>query len=160
MSLRPAVDADRPGICAVHVAAIRGTCSRAYTAEQISSWAGLLSPDSYTGVLRERVMLVATDGDEVVGFGQLNAETGEVDAVYVLPERQGEGIGRALLSELERQARDRGVARLELSATLNATAFYERAGYARQTAALHRLPTGVDLQCIRMSRRIGLLDRS
>lgn len=152
VSLRAAADGDRPGIHAVHVAAIRGTCARAYSAEQISSWAGLLSPESYRDVIRKRVMLVATDGEAVVGFGQLNAETGEVDAVYVLPERQGEGIGRSLLSELERQARDRGVTKLELSATLNAADFYEHAGYERQRVAMHRLPTGVELHCIRMGK--------
>jgi GNAT superfamily N-acetyltransferase len=75
------------------VRAIRETCSRSYSREQVSAWAGLLSPDSYRTVLKERVVVVATDAGAVVGFGQLNPEAGEVDAVYVLPERQGEGIG-------------------------------------------------------------------
>ena len=154
MNVRPAADSDRPGIHAVHVRAIRETCSRSYSAEQISSWAGLLSPDSYTGVLQKRVMVVATDGAMVVAFGQLNPDTGEVDAVYVLPERQGEGIGHMVLSDLERRARERGLTTLELSATLNAADFYERAGYVRQRIAVHQLPTGVELQCIRMSKRL------
>jgi GNAT superfamily N-acetyltransferase len=154
VNIRPAADGDRPGIHAVHVRAIRGTCSRSYSAEQVSSWAGLLSPDSYTIVLQTRIMVVATDGAMVVGFGQLNPDTAEVDAVYVLPERQGEGIGRMLLSDLERQARERGITTLELSATLNAADFYERAGYARQRDAIHQLPTGIELQCIRMSKRL------
>ena len=154
MTIRPAADGDRPAIHAVHVRAIRGTCSRSYSAEQISSWAGLLSPDSYKVVLQTRVMVVATDGTMVIGFGQLNPDIGEVDAVYVLPERQGEGIGGMVLSDLEQRARERGVTTLELSATLNAANFYERAGYARQQVAVHRLPTGVELQCIRMSKRL------
>lgn len=154
VSLRPAGDGDRPGICTVHVRAIRKTCSRSYPPEEIDDWAGLLSPDSYTAVLQTRVMIVATDGDMVVGFGQLNPDTGEVDAIYVLPERQGEGIGRMLLNELEEQARARGIATLELSATLNATEFYRRAGYAQRHASVHRLPTGVTLQCIRMSKQV------
>jgi GNAT superfamily N-acetyltransferase len=138
----------------VHVRAIRETCSRSYSPEQISSWAGLLSPDSYTVALQKRVIVVATDGAMVVGFGQLNPETGEVDAVYVLPERQGEGIGLMLLSDLERQARARGNTTLELSATLNAAHFYEQAGYAERHVAVHRLPTGVELRCIRMSKQL------
>ena len=154
MTIRPAADGDRPAIHAVHVRAIRGTCSRSYSAEQISSWAGLLSPDSYRVVLQTRVMVVATDGTMVVGFGQLNPDVGEVDAVYVLPERQGEGIGGMLLSDLEQRAREGGVTTLELSATLNAADFYERAGYARHNVAVHRLPTGIELQCIRMSKRL------
>jgi ribosomal protein S18 acetylase RimI-like enzyme len=99
-------------------------------------------------------MVVATDGAMVVAFGQLNPDTGEVDAVYVLPERQGEGIGHMVLSDLEQRARERGLTTLELSATLNAADFYERAGYVRQRIAVHQLPTGVELQCIRMSKRL------
>jgi putative acetyltransferase len=154
VTIRPAVDGDRPAIHAVHVRAIRGTCSRSYSAEQISSWAGLLSPDSYKVVLQTRVMVVAMDGTMVVGFGQLNPDVGEVDAVYVLPERQGEGIGGMVLSDLEQRAAERGVTTLELSATLNAANFYERAGYARQHVVVHRLPTGIELQCIRMRKRL------
>jgi GNAT superfamily N-acetyltransferase len=138
----------------VHVRAIRETCSRSYSPEQIAAWARLLSPDSYRAVLGKRVIVVATDGAMVVGFGQLNPDTGEVDAVYVLPGRQGEGIGRMLLSDLEEHARARGIATLELSATLNAAEFYERAGYRQRQAAVHRLPTGEELQCIRMSKRL------
>ncbi len=154
VSIRPATDGDRPGICAVHVRAIRETCSRSYSPDQVSVWASLLSPDSYAVVLQERVMLVATDGASVVGFGQLNPATGEVDAVYVLPERQGQGIGQLLLAGLEDRARQRGLGTLELSATLNAEPFYKRAGYARLHAAVHSLPTGAELECIRMRKEL------
>jgi GNAT superfamily N-acetyltransferase len=99
-------------------------------------------------------MVVAVDGASVVGFGQLNQSTGEVDAVYVLPERQGEGIGRLLLAELEGQARAWGLGKLELSATLNAAGFYQRAGYYQHDVILHRLPTGVELHCIRMAKSL------
>ncbi|HJN45065.1 MAG TPA: GNAT family N-acetyltransferase [Vicinamibacterales bacterium] len=154
VSTRLAVDADRPGICNVHVRAIRATCSSSYSAEQISSWAGLLSPDSYTTVIRDRVFVVATDHAAVVGFGQLDPSSGDVEAVYVLPARQGEGIGQGLLSYLEDSARLRGVATLGLSATLNATLFYERAGYSPCGPIVHKLPTGVELQCIRMTKQL------
>jgi putative acetyltransferase len=154
VSIRRAADGDRSGICTVHVRAIRETCSRSYSPEQISAWAGLLSPDSYTVVLQQRVIVVAADGATVIGFGQLNQDTGELDAVYVLPDRQGEGIGGMLLSELEGHARACGITTLELSATMNAAEFYERAGYAQRHAAIHRLPTGVELHCIRMSRQL------
>ena len=154
VNIRPATDGDRPGICSVHVRAIRETCSRSYSSDQVSAWADLLSPDSYTVVLKERTMVVAIDEASVVGFGQLNQSAAEVDAVYVLPERQGEGIGRKLLAELEGQARAYGLRKLELSATLNAAAFYQRAGYGEQGIVVHRLPTGMELQCIRMTKSL------
>lgn len=151
-SIRRATEADRQAIWTVHTRAIRETCSGSYSAAQIAAWAGVLSPDSYVTVLRERFFVVAEGTDGIVGFGQLDQTTGEVNAVYVLPTRQGEGIGRELLRSLEDAAGVAGLKRLQLSATLNAVAFYERAGYVREGPAAHRLSTGEELSCVRMSK--------
>jgi len=59
--------------------------------------------------------VVAADGDDVVGFGSLSpykdrpayATTVE-DSVYVLRDRRGQGVGRALLDELLRLATSHG----------------------------------------------------
>ncbi|MGE5278833.1 MAG: GNAT family N-acetyltransferase [Acidobacteriota bacterium] len=139
----------------MHVRAIREVCSRSYSAEQIAAWAGLLSPDSYIEVIRERFFVVAEDSSGIVGFGQLDQAAGEVDAVYVLPGRQGEGVGGALLRSLEDAARSVGLERLHLSATLNAVPFYESAGYVGQGAVCHCLPTGVEIECLRMSKKLA-----
>jgi GNAT superfamily N-acetyltransferase len=139
----------------VHVRAIREVCLHSYSADQIASGAGLLSSDNYVAVVREQFPVVAEDEGGIAGFGQLNQDIGGVEAVYVLPGRQGEGIGRALLRSLEDAARVVGLKRLHLSATLNAAPFYERAGYVEEGPAVHRLPTGVELQCLRMSRELA-----
>lgn len=155
LSVRRATDEDRQGIWTVHVRAIREVCSRSYSADQVTSWVGLLSPDSYVLVVRERFLVVAEDTGEIVGFGQLNQTNGEVEAVYVLPGRQGEGIGGQLLRSLDDAARAAGLKTLHLSATLNAVRFYESAAYVEEGSIVHRLPTGVELQCLRMSKELG-----
>ena len=104
--------------------------------------------------IRERFLVVSEDANGITGFGQLNQASGEVEAVYVLPDRQREGIGTALLRSLEEAARAAGLMQLSLSATTNAVSFYERAGYTRGASAVHRLPNGVDLPCIRMSKTL------
>ena len=154
MSIRCATDQDRQGIWIVHARAIREVCSRSYSEEQVTSWSGLLSPASYVAAIRERFLVVSEDANGITGFGQLNQASGEVEAVYVLPDRQREGIGTALLRSLEEAARAAGLTQLNLSATTNAVSFYERAGYTRGASAVHRLPNGVDLPCIRMSRTL------
>jgi GNAT superfamily N-acetyltransferase/protein-L-isoaspartate O-methyltransferase len=153
-ALRRAVDADRPALCRVHIRAIRETCSSAYTPEQIGAWTALLSPDSYAAVVRDRFMVVAATPLGVTGFGQLDVERGVVEAVYVLPDAQGDGIGRALLAALEHEARAAGLRELRLFATLNAVPFYERAGYVAESRTTHALPGGTDLPCLRMSKRL------
>ena len=61
LSIRRATDHDRQGIWSVHVRAISEVCSRSYSEKQITSWAGLLSPDSYVAVVRDRFLVVAED---------------------------------------------------------------------------------------------------
>lgn len=151
-TIRPATDADREAIWTVHVRAIRETCSRVYPADQIRAWSDLLSPASYIDVLRNRVVVVAEDDKAVIGFGQLDAAKREIEAVYVLPDRQGQGVGRALLQELESRAKTAGIDKLWLSATLNAVPFYERAGFNTEGPAVHQLPTGQTLACVRMQK--------
>ncbi|GAA0192084.1 GNAT family N-acetyltransferase [Halobaculum roseum] len=90
------------------------------------------------------------DGGRVVGFGTLipsrrdyladgpgAGPPGTVEAVYVHPDRAGEGVGTALLADLERAAGDRGLGALGMHASLNAVGFYERHGYTRVRAVTH-----------------------
>ena len=155
MSIRRATDQDRQGIWNVHLRAIREVCSGSYSEQQVTAWANLLSPASYVAVVRERVLLVSEDAGCITGFGQLNQASGEVEAVYVLPDRQREGIGEALLRSLEEEARAAGFTKLSLSATLNAVPFYERCGYTREAPTVHRLANGIDLPCVRMSKELA-----
>jgi L-amino acid N-acyltransferase YncA len=61
------------------------------------------------------VVIVATSGSEVVGFGSLSPfrsrpaySTTVEDSVYVHHDHQGEGVGRAVLAELVRLAEVHG----------------------------------------------------
>jgi GNAT superfamily N-acetyltransferase len=70
--------------------------------------------------------LVATDGPIVVGMASAEALRGEnragpvipggcfLNLLYVLPERWGEGIGRAMLDAVLAEARRRGYSRIHL----------------------------------------------
>ncbi len=60
-------------------------------------------------------VMVAVEGDEVIGFGALSAyrdrpaySTTVEDSVYVAPGHQGEGVGRAVLEALVEAAELRG----------------------------------------------------
>jgi L-amino acid N-acyltransferase YncA len=60
-------------------------------------------------------VMVAVDGDEVLGFGSLSAyrdrpaySTTVEDSVYVAPGHQGKGVGRAVLEALVEAAELRG----------------------------------------------------
>jgi GNAT superfamily N-acetyltransferase len=81
------------------------------------------------------VLLLARVDGEPAGLGgvrYLDAEAAEVKSMFVARSHRGRGIGRAILSELERIARDHGCrrARLDTSDYLTgAVTLYRAAGY-------------------------------
>ena len=86
----------------------------------------------------ERVLLVAVDGDEIVGSGQLGLtqwsngrHRAELQKLLVRAERRGEGVGRLLVTALHQAARQRGRTLIMLDTRLGSTAerFYRGLGY-------------------------------
>ena len=83
--------------------------------------------------------LVAVDQGEIVGMGGLKVEQreagpprGELFRMRVDPDSQREGIGAALLEQLETAARERGVERLHAETSDRQTAakaFYPKHGF-------------------------------
>jgi putative acetyltransferase len=88
--------------------------------------------------------LVARMGDRPVGCGalrrlrddslvrELGRNVGELKRMYVAREVRGRGIGRALLTRLEEEARALGLVQLVLETgirQIEALALYERAGF-------------------------------
>lgn len=81
--------------------------------------------------------LVARDGDRAIGCGAIRVidqTTAEVKRMYVEPDRQGQGIGRAVLASLETAAQHLGVRRLVLETGVHqkgAIALYCHAGFTQ-----------------------------
>jgi GNAT superfamily N-acetyltransferase len=76
----------------------------------------------------ESCIPVAEVGSVLYGVGAVR-KNGDLDLCYILPGRERLGIGRALLSALEAQARNWGLGKLHLISTSTARAFYERHGF-------------------------------
>jgi GNAT superfamily N-acetyltransferase len=155
LDIRRARDTDREAIWRVHSESIRGLCAGWYGEAEIGIWVGRLTPEVYRGAILNRVVLVAEQDGEMIGFGQLDLDRGEVEAVYVVPGTVRRGVGSRLLRSLEEVARSRGLGRLRLCASLNAQAFYAARGYRPVQKELHRLTDTVALDCIRMDKAIA-----
>jgi len=83
----------------------------------------------------ETVYLVAVD-DDIVGYaagGPVDdAESGALYAIYVHPDRWGDGIGSRLFDAVTERLRDRAFERCQIRVLADndrARAFYERHGY-------------------------------
>ena len=153
--VRPAIEADAEEIFRVHSDSIRVLCSGKYEPHEIAAWIAARSPASYRVALASRALFVAEWQGEIVGFGQLDAEKGEVEACYVAPAAVGAGVGVALLFRMETEALRRGHSSVRLNSTLNAEGFYARCGYRWLGNATHRVGGKVDLACIRMEKALA-----
>jgi ribosomal protein S18 acetylase RimI-like enzyme len=127
MQVRPAESAD--------ISAIGDLVQRAYGPyiERIGRRPGPMD-DDYAKRIRLGYAFVAEDGGTLVGLIVLIPRTDHmlVENVAVDPDRQGEGIGRTLLSFAETSAREAGISTLRLYTHAKMTenlALYDHLGY-------------------------------
>lgn len=152
--IRKAEPEDCPSIAHVHSDAVRAISTGLYTPEEIEAWAVPRTPESYQQSILTKEFYVAVEDDVMVGFGVLNQESREIEAVYVSPDVLRRGVGLMILGQLEERARVLGLEVLSLNASLNAVGFYQRAGYLGQHESKYRLSSGVEISCIPMVKRL------
>ena len=107
------------------------------------------------------VMVLACEGQDVLGstYGLLDrdrSEAGRVGGMWVEPASRRRGVGRALLQEVFRWARERGLSRLALWAPAHspaALALYGQAGF-REIGIRRPLPTNPALQIVEMEAAV------
>ncbi|MFG3660059.1 GNAT family N-acetyltransferase [Streptomyces sp. NPDC047706] len=111
------------------------------------------------------VNLVAERAGEIVGWachgpyrgGEARTTDAELYAIYVHPERYGEGIGQALLGESVRRCRAAGHPRMllwVLRDNISARRFYERAGFTADGAEEPFEVEGVEVPEVRYAREL------
>jgi putative acetyltransferase len=155
MNIRKARSEDCQSIASVHIAAVNGIRTTLYTPEEIMAWAIPKKPESYEESIRGKEFFVAEESGVIVGFGVLNQDSAEVEAVYVSPASGRCGLGLEILRKLEETGKLLELEKLRLNASLNAVPFYERAGYLAQEASTYRLQNGVEIACVPMIKVIS-----
>lgn len=159
-TVRPATVSDAKAIIDLHFAAVHRSASGFYSSAVLESWS---RPPDEARYLRMRaiiaggdeLVLVAQVDSGVVAFGSIVPRLAELRAVYVRPDVGRLGIGAQVLTALEDMARERGVSELHMNASLNAEAFYHRAGYEVVGHGVHRLGTGQEMPCVAMRKRLS-----
>lgn len=107
--------------------------ARDYTSEQLDAWAprdGL-----HLAQIADKLAMQQTVGVKecgiLAGFGSLN-DKGDIDMLFVHKDRQGQGIAKIILQELERLAAKRGEQAISTFASVTARPFFEHMGYAAE----------------------------
>ncbi len=115
--------------------AILRSAAEHYTEQQLRAWAGRRSVQGHVRMIEWTAAFVATDQDRTMGFatvaltGEHGLVAGEVDQLFVRPDSGGRGVARALLSTVERAARDAGVTELVTHASWRAVPVFQRYGF-------------------------------
>jgi N-acetylglutamate synthase-like GNAT family acetyltransferase len=133
-------------------ASLSTLCSNHYTAEQIAAWIGRRQLHDYRLAVQNALALVAEKDQEIIGFAEMDLISGMIHALYVHPACIGHGVGRALLSALEDEARSAGLRRVHLKTTLNSVAFFQGRGFLPLRDANQESADGTPLPCVELQK--------
>ena len=115
--------------------AVRAKAHWDYSPADLARWRGelVVAPSA----IAARPTWVAQIDEQVLGFYQLQAGAAQwaLEHLWVLPDRMGRGVGRALLRHAVRLAADRGAIALAIDADPHAEPFYLACG-ARRVGAV------------------------
>jgi GNAT superfamily N-acetyltransferase len=98
-------------------------------------------------------------GGRLIGFAQLDPTASRLRALFVDGDLQQRGVGTALLAEIERRARGRGLTRLHGAMALNAVPFYLRAGFRPCPGPERLVASGVSVPVLRMEKDLRAVTR-
>ncbi len=156
IAVRPLRPDEARAFLEVHHAAIRGIPNGIYPLEVIEAWS---SPPVTEAVIErflqnpgEEIRLVAEVDGQIVGIGALVVANSELRACYIHPAAARQGVGSALVSEIERIAKDDGLTHLQLASSINAEPFYASHGYEVVERGEHVLRTGVRMASVKMRK--------
>ena len=130
----------REGLCELLTDAVHGGASIGFLAPLTSDRANAYWDATWRDLAEGKVLLIAEEGDRVVGAVQLEPgrkengrHRGEVQKLFVLGSHRGRGISRALLEALEREARGLGLTTLTLDTERDSAAesVYRHLGWTR-----------------------------
>jgi putative acetyltransferase len=142
--IRPGSNRDRHQLIEIQTLAIETFYKTEYSPIQIESLR-----KKQASAINELVqsLLVAEVAGETVGFASLSRLGSQIDAVYIHPSWMRQGIGRELVSALEKLAQKKGRRKLSVVAAIITSPFYEAQGYQIRGAYPYALDNGEILPC-------------
>jgi putative acetyltransferase len=142
----------------VHHAAVRGLAAKDYPQQTIEDWAPIpIVEDDVRHFLANRdneIRLVAELDGTIVGIGALVLANSELRACYVTPAATRQGVGSALVSKIERIARDNSLSHLQMDSSVTAEPFYAALGYDVRQRGEHILGSGRRMPCVKMHKTL------
>ncbi len=134
MEIRTLREKDAEEVSALIAATLRTTNSKDYSAEYIENEVKALQPQNILERAGWTHFYVFCEDGKIVGCGAIGPFWGKTDesslfTIFVLPEYQGQGIGRKIIETLEEDEYFLRAKRIEIPASITAVPFYRKMGY-------------------------------
>lgn len=134
ISIRPYVSGDEAGLSAMIAYTLKVSNQKDYSLEYIGRIIADYSPESIAEMAGTTHLYVVRDGQRIIGCGGITGYRGSttesyLQSVFVLPEYQGQGLGKRIMDALEADEYFERAWRTELAASITAVGFYRQLGY-------------------------------
>lgn len=133
LSIRRFLPADADAVVRVSELATRITSGAVYDAAFVEAMVKRQTREYFLRRGEEMHFYVACEGETVIGCAAIGSHGQESESylhsVFVLPEKQRRGVGRALLEAIEQDTLFLHAARVIVPASINALPFYQALGY-------------------------------
>lgn len=137
----------------IFVDTITTVCSSDYDEQQIRVWvSGVNNTERWKKIIVEQYVIVAENGDKILGYGTLNKES-YIDLLYVHKDHQGQGIAQLLLDEITKEARQLGQTKLYSDVSKTARPFFVKSGFV-QLSEQTNIREGVELINYKMTKHL------
>lgn len=123
-------------LCDLLIESININCAADYNNDPLimKEWLGNKTPENISQWINStnNISLAALDiiKGKLSGFVLINKK-GEILLNYVLPSHIFQGVGKALLKEIEHIAKSLGIQALSVISTITAKSFYEKNGFVK-----------------------------
>ena len=135
MKVRRFRDADARAVSDLVTRTMRISNTKDYPAEEMEQLAARHTPEDILKKASWTHFYVVEDEDgRIAGCGAIGPYWGKEDesclfTVFVSPERQGQGVGRAVVEALEKDEFFLRAKRIEVPASITGVGFYRKLGY-------------------------------
>ncbi len=171
MTIRPVTDADRHVFQQIMKMSIASICTAAYGAATTAAWTSDDNPafhfavPQFAFVDQEEGQIIAVGGWSLTDKVDLhptgdrvihNPTHARINAVYIKPRHEGQGLGRKMAEHLEADIQVRTEIRnVYLWATKNAIPFYQTMGYTAGVDEYPEVAQGFTIQVRYMWKTLG-----